>query len=218
MHRFRRRHLQLAKKAQAIHAVLDISTLPPKPPLESIQLIAWQSSGMLQLTNNNAWRNAQAARKSNDAFRPERQSSELGLKGSRNQEIFGEFVRFLFLSTAQHLCRFNEQRVWIVQKEVCCLMEEREPEVVVGQISEAQKQQRLAWRHESGGSAGAAAGWGTQYHDRDSSLRTYLLQRWKKSCRVLLSCQWPNSRQSREKLVAIPWLAMDVATRNLSLA
>src|SRR5438105_4917386 len=85
-------------------------------------------------------------------------------------------------------------------------------------MSEAQKQQRLAWRHESCRSAGAAARWRPQHDHRNPRLCTDLRQPWKKSCGVLLSCQWANSRQCSQELVTVPWLAMDVATRNLTLA
>ena len=86
---------------------------------------------MLKLTNDNPRRNAHAASKSNDAFVREQKSFELRSKGSWNQEILSEVVRFLFLNAAQHLRGLNEQRVWTVQNEVRGLVEKREPKVVV---------------------------------------------------------------------------------------
>ena len=142
---------------------------------------------MLKLPNNNAWRYTRGPREPDHVHVARPEGFQFFLKGSRKQHALGEPICVLLFLRGERMRLFKEDSPFAMQYQMARLMEEREPEVIVREVAEAQQQQGSLRRQKVRRAACATTARSADNGDCDTVLSATTYQLWKKHMRMLLT-------------------------------
>lgn len=98
---------------------------------------------MLKLSDDDARRYASATREFKNRLAVAGKAKQLRLVFRRHQYVGRKAVGLVFLLGRYHVRAFEEQGVLTVKNQMPRLVKEGEPKMIVGKITEAQKQERF---------------------------------------------------------------------------